>query len=438
MSRAQIRPRPSKAPAHSRRRAAARSALYAIGGGVINATGATTITTTGGAVAGAPISAAYGIVADGLGSEVNLQGPTTINASGGAFYFADTANTGATGTINISGPLTLTSSGTSAAALTLSGPGASFSGTGGGTITTAGTAIAFDNATNATATFDNFTISNASGDLIFADPSNATINFNSTTADAGAGTLLDATNGSNITLNSNNSTITGVMTTDATSTSAVSLTNGSTWTMTGSSNLTSLSANNSAVVFSPPTNGAYKTLTVGSYSGNGATLTMNAALGGPGSLADHLTLASSPTGATSLVSPQRRRAGGANQLVRHSADFDDLGRHPRQCIHAAKSRRRRRLQYNLSGSGNDQEMLVSTPATTTAQATSSVASVGDSRRDRRPSRRASSTRFCSAPRNRSIARAAVQASPRSARSRSARTAAGRSTGPLAARRLFVR
>ena len=49
--------------------------------------------------------------------------------------------------------------------------------------------------TDQTATFDNFTISNLSGDLIFADPSIATVNFNNTTANAGTNNLLYATGG---------------------------------------------------------------------------------------------------------------------------------------------------------------------------------------------------------------------------------------------------
>ena len=74
-----------------------------------------------------------------------------------------------------------------------------FSPTGGGTITSAGNAIEFLGGSGQTATFDNFTINNLSGDLVFADPSTATVNFNSTTANAGSNNLLNATNGSAIT-----------------------------------------------------------------------------------------------------------------------------------------------------------------------------------------------------------------------------------------------
>ena len=97
---------------------------------------------------------------------------------------------------------------------------------GGGTIASAGNAIEFLGGSNQTATFDNFTINNPSGDLVFADPSTATINFNTTTANAGSGNLLNATAGSAVTFNANASTLTGAISTDPTSTSNVNLTNG--------------------------------------------------------------------------------------------------------------------------------------------------------------------------------------------------------------------
>ena len=132
-------------------------------------------------------------------------------------------------------------------------------------------------------------------------------------------------------------------------------------------------------MFSPPTNGAYKTLTVGSYSGNGATMTMNAALGGPGSLADHLTLASSPTGATSLVI---RNVGGQGAQTSSSGIpliSTTSGVIPANVFTLQNLVVVGGYQYNLTGAGTDQESLVSTPTTTTAQATSSVASVAQSK-----------------------------------------------------------
>ena len=353
--------------------------LYAIGGGVINVTGATTITTTGAALAGVAVSQAYGVVSDGAGSQINLEGPTTINAAGGAFYFADTAKTGSTGSINLTGNLSLTTTGSSNAAITLSGAGASFNGTGGGTITSAGTAISFLNGSGQSATFDNYDIRNASGDLIFADPSTATINFNSTTANAGTGTLLDATGGSDITLISNNSTLTGVITTDATSTSTVVLTNGTVWNVAGSSNLSSLTVNNSSVVFAAPATGGFKTLTTGSYAGSGATLVMNATLGGAGSLADHLILGSSPTGSTEIIIRNAGGAGGATSAAGIPLISSTGGAIPASAFAISAPLLLNGYEYTLNGEGTSAESLVSKPATATAQAVNSVAAVAESK-----------------------------------------------------------
>ena len=60
--------------------------------------------------------------------------------------------------------------------------------------------------------------------LIFADPSVSTVNFNNTTANAGANNLLDATNGSAITLNANASALTGAIQTDSDLDNRVNLT----------------------------------------------------------------------------------------------------------------------------------------------------------------------------------------------------------------------
>ena len=61
--------------------------------------------------------------------------------------------------------------------------------------------------------------------------------------------------------------------------------------MTGSSVVSNLAVANSAIVFAPPGSGAaFKTLTVGNYVGTGASLTMNAVLGGTGSASDQLVI----------------------------------------------------------------------------------------------------------------------------------------------------
>ena len=157
--------------------------------------------------------------------------------------------------------------------------------------------------TGQSATFDNFAIGNLSGDLVFADPSTATLNFNITTANAGSNNLLNATAGSAMTLNASASTLTGAMRTDAASTSTVNLTNNTTWNLTGPSTVTNLNVTHSIIIFAPPgAGGAFTTLTVNNYAGNGANITMNVALAGSGSGGDQIIInGGKATGSTLLT-----------------------------------------------------------------------------------------------------------------------------------------
>ncbi|MGA8585180.1 MAG: hypothetical protein WB715_15345, partial [Roseiarcus sp.] len=289
-------------------------ALFASEGGVIT-TGSTLGATINGGVG------AGGVEASGSGSTVTLSGATTIGLNGASNtgLFATTggaitteaatsitvsgaSSTGVqatAGTVTATGALNVTTSQASSVAFALGGASPSIIASGGGTVSAAGNAINFINATNAVATFDNFNFTSSSGDLIFADPSTATINFNNTTATANGGNLLNATNGSTITFNASASTLTGAIQTDATSKTNVSLTNNTNWTMTGSSTMTSLNLSNSSVVFSP--SGGFKTLTVGSLvGGTGANITLNTQLAG--SQTDQIVInGGSATGTTALT-----------------------------------------------------------------------------------------------------------------------------------------
>ncbi len=214
------------------------------------------------------------------GPPLSVQGPTSITVYGPS----STGVAALSSAINVSGQMNVNVSQATSAAFALSGVSPSISATGGGTVSTVGNAIEFLNASNATATFDSFNITNKTGDLIFADPSVAKVNFNDTVANAGNGVLLNATGGSFVTLNATASTLTGTIQTDPTSTTNFNLTSGSTgsnWTMTGSSTVSNLAVTNSTIVFfSPPgSGGPFKTLTVNNYTGSGANITMNAALG---------------------------------------------------------------------------------------------------------------------------------------------------------------
>ena len=310
------------------------SGVVASLGGVVSATGNTSVATFGG-VSPATGFGANGVVADGAGAKVNLAAATISTSGPGAYGLVASdfdGVDGSAGAITATGALTVKTMNASDVGVLLQGNGASVLATGGGMITTAGNAISLTGGTGQIARFDSFTINNQSGDLIFADPSVATVNFNTTTANAGANNLLDATAGSMVTLNANASILTGVIRTDPTSTSNVNLTNGTTWTMTGSSTVTNLNVANSFVVFAPPGSGSgFKTLTVNTYVGSGANITMNATLGGSSSAADQIIVnGGSATGTTLLTIKNIGRPRRADDGLRHSARHHDQWRHDRR------------------------------------------------------------------------------------------------------------
>jgi autochaperone domain-containing protein len=87
------------------------------------------------------------------------------------------------------------------------------------------------------------------------------------------------------TLNAYGSMLIGTIQTGAGATSNVNLMHGTTWNLTGPSNVTNLSVTNSIIVFAPPGSGSgFKTLTVTNYVGSGANIVMNASLGGSNSI----------------------------------------------------------------------------------------------------------------------------------------------------------
>ncbi|HLX98151.1 MAG TPA: hypothetical protein VKR62_05605 [Roseiarcus sp.] len=83
--------------------------LHALSGGVINATGQTTISTLGTNSLSTGLSA-FGVNADGAGSQINLAGATITTAGQGAvgLYASDAMATGHGGAITVSGPLGVT------------------------------------------------------------------------------------------------------------------------------------------------------------------------------------------------------------------------------------------------------------------------------------------------------------------------------------------
>ncbi|MBM2766041.1 autotransporter outer membrane beta-barrel domain-containing protein [Burkholderia anthina] len=158
---------------------------------------------------------------------------------------------------------------------------------------------------------------------------------NGTVVTAGNGTLLDLANGSNATFNASAVNLTGDIVSDASSTGNVFLTNGttltgkidpvalsidttSTWHMTDSSVLSSLN-NAGLVAFAAPSGaptvaGSYRTLTTGSYVGNGGTIALNTYLGADNSPTDQLIVkGGAASGTTGLKIANTAGSGAQTQ-----------------------------------------------------------------------------------------------------------------------------
>ena len=368
-------------------------ALFAGQGGAISTANTLGLVINGGA--------AGGVEANGSGSSATLKGSTTVALNGnqntgllataGGLISTQGATTIAvsgaqsigvqalSGAVTAAGALNVATSQATSTAFALSGTSPSIIASGGGTVSAAGNAIAFINAANAVATFDNFNIKNTAGDLILADPSTATVNFNNTVANAGAGNLLNAALGSTIAFNANASTLTGAIQTDPTSVTNVSLTNGTNWTMSASSTATSLNLANSAILFSP--SGGFKTLTVGSYVGTGANIALNTALGGPnaGSTDQLVINGGSATGSTSLAI--KNTSGGAGAATSGNGIplvvVTNGGTTSPSAFYLANGAPilAGGFEYTLGRNSNQDWYLTSSPAATMSQIQSSVTSV---------------------------------------------------------------
>ncbi|MBR0828151.1 autotransporter outer membrane beta-barrel domain-containing protein [Bradyrhizobium manausense] len=115
------------------------------------------------------------------------------------------------------------------------------------------------------------------------------------------GILLSASQSAAVTMTNRGSDLTGAIFTDSSSTTNVSLSAQTVWTMTASSNVTNLANNDSNIVFTAPSGNAFKTLTVTNYAGSGGTITLNTYLGGDNSPSDRLVVnGGTATGSTRL------------------------------------------------------------------------------------------------------------------------------------------
>jgi len=120
----------------------------------------------------------------------------------------------------------------------------------------------------------------------------------------------------NAILTANSSTLTGAMVTDAISTSTVTLSNATTWNLTGNSNLTNLANDASTINYTAPVGdptqlASFKTLTAMNYIGAGGIIGLNTHLAGDGSPSDKLVINGGTATGNSLLRITNAGGGGA-------------------------------------------------------------------------------------------------------------------------------
>jgi outer membrane autotransporter protein len=146
---------------------------------------------------------------------------------------------------------------------------------------------------------------NSAADAFHVEGAIADIAVSGSSVMSSNGVLLNTLSFGTTTLTATASQLTGPITMDSSSTS-VTLQGHSTWNMTGSSNLTNLVNDSSAIIFAPPTGdptqlASYKTLSTINYTGAGGTMAINTFLGGDGSPSDRLVInEGAATGATTV------------------------------------------------------------------------------------------------------------------------------------------
>ena len=259
----------------------------------VAATGSVTVATMGAAATGVGASAGGTVALDGGSISTSGNGAAAFNASGGTIM-APGMTTTTTGTAAPGG--TLQNGGVlavSGGSVTTTGPG-SFGFFVQGPAGIANT-LQVNNAT-VTAAADAFHVQGAVAGLTVSGSS--VIGNN--------GILLSTQGAGSTTLTATASQLTGAATTAAGSTADMTLQSNTTWTMTGSSNLSNVVNDPSIIVFTPPSGdptqlASYKTLSMINYTGAGGRIVLNTYLGTDGSPSDQLVVDSgTATGTTSL------------------------------------------------------------------------------------------------------------------------------------------
>src|SRR5262245_32773114 len=254
------------------------------------------------------------VITGGTQVEINPFGSpflTTITTTGTNAYAINVVSGNHTQVLN---NVAISTSGTTADAIRIENPNNIINATG-VTVTTTGagaSALALLSGGRSTANFTHSTLTSDAGPVIRVpggDGKTITLTDTSVTAGSGDGRWLYVTGGSiNNNITASHSTLAGSAITDFGSTSNLTLTNGTVWNMTGSSNVTELINSASTIDFAPPVGGAFKTLTTVNYSGVGGTIGLNTFLGTDGSPSDQLVISGgSGSGSTAL---SVRNAGG--------------------------------------------------------------------------------------------------------------------------------
>ncbi|MBN3815068.1 hypothetical protein G3N97_39155 [Paraburkholderia sp. Ac-20347] len=170
------------------------------------------------------------------------------------------------------------------------------------------------------------TVQSDQGAAILAAGGIANVSLTGSTV-TGASAAIDSTTGtvpSLLTVTADHSTLNGVVTTDAGSTTTLALTDASRWNVTGDSTLTTLTNANSLIDFqaspsigtAPTSATSYRAVNVtGNYSGAQGTVAVNTWLNAGGSLSaqftDRLLIAGSASGVTYVdVKPVSGSPGG--------------------------------------------------------------------------------------------------------------------------------
>ena len=147
---------------------------------------------------------------------------------------------------------------------------------------------------------------NSAADTFHVEGAIANIAVSGSSVTSGNGVLLNTLSSGTTTLTATASQLSGAITTDSSSTSGVTLQGNSTWTMTGSSNLTNLVNDSSIINFTAATGdptqlASYKTLSTTNYTGVGGSMAINTFLGGDGSPSDRLVISGGSATGNTLV-----------------------------------------------------------------------------------------------------------------------------------------